>query len=99
MKCKWIYGLLSCGLAGLVWQSIGAETLDPALQARVAVEVKVIQGWAADPMIINAVKAQNASLPPALAAMTPAAWKDLSKLDSFVRSFDKNAAGTYLKIG
>jgi hypothetical protein len=34
-----------------------------------------------------------------LAAMTPAAWKDLSKLDSFVRSFDKNAAGTYLKIG
>jgi hypothetical protein len=29
--------------------------------------------------------------------MTQDKWKDLSKMDSFVRSFDKNAAGQFLK--
>jgi hypothetical protein len=95
MKIKLLSSLLVFGLA--IMKTLGADALDPALQAKVDAQVKVIQAWAGDPIIVNAVKAQNASLPPELAAMTQDKWKDLSKMDSFVRSFDKNAAGQFLK--
>lgn len=77
--------------------ALGAEGLAPALQAKVDAQIKAIQGWAGDPVIINAVKAQNASLSTDAASMTQDKWKDLSKLDPFVRSFDKSAAGEFLK--
>ena len=76
---------------------LAADALDPALQAKVDAEIKAIQTLAADPVLVNAVKAQNASLPPDYAAMTQDKWKDLTKLDPFVRSFDKSAAGQFLK--
>jgi hypothetical protein len=95
MKIKLLSSLLVFGLA--IMKTLGADALDPALQAKVDAQVKVIQAWAGDPIIVNAVKAQNASLPQELAAMTQDKWKDLSKMDSFVRSFDKNAAGQFLK--
>jgi hypothetical protein len=95
MKIKLLSSLLVFGLA--IMKTLGADALDPALQAKVDAQIKVIQAWAGDPIIVNAVKAQNASLPPELAAMTQDKWKDLSKMDSFVRSFDKNAAGQFLK--
>jgi hypothetical protein len=75
----------------------GADALDPALQAKVDAQVKAIQAWASDPLLVNAVKAQNTSLPAELSTMTQDKWKDLSKLDPFVRTFDKNAAGEFLK--
>jgi hypothetical protein len=76
---------------------LGAEALNSALQAKVDAQIKAIQGWAGDPVIVNAVKAQNAGLSADAAAMTQDKWKDLSKLDPFVRSFDKNPAGVFLK--
>lgn len=90
-------GLLFASFIGLVSSAAGAEPLDAALQAKVDAQVKLIQAWAADPVIVNAVKTQNASLPPEYSAMTQDKWKDLSKLDPFVRSLDKNAAGEFLK--
>jgi hypothetical protein len=77
-----------------VW---GADALDPALQAKVDDQIKAIQGWAGDPVILDAVKAQNANLAGDYTAMTQDQWKDLSKLDPLVRYFDKNPAGTFLK--
>src|ERR1017187_6478912 len=99
MKIKTLktLGLLLIGLAGLTFKSTGADALDAALQAKVDAQLKTVQALAADPVLVNAVKAQNASLPPDYAAMTQDKWKDLSKLDPFVRSFDKNAAGEWLK--
>lgn len=97
MKIYILPGLLVFALVGIVARGLGADALDPATQAKVDAQIKVIQLWAADPVIVNAAKAQNASLPPALAAMTQDQWKDLSKLDPFVRSFDKNPAGVFLK--
>ena len=99
MKIKTLktLGLLLIGLAGLTFKTAGADALDAALQAKVDGQLKVVQTLAADPVLVNAVKAQNASLPPDYAAMTQEKWKDLSKLDPFVRSFDKNAAGEWLK--
>lgn len=97
MNTKLSLCLLAVGLAVCLRPAPGAEALSPALQASVDAQVKAVQAWASDSVLVNAVKAQNAAPPPEYTAMTQAAWKDLSKLDTFVRTFDKNAAGTFLK--
>lgn len=74
-----------------------AEGLDPAVQAKVDAKLKEIQAWAAEPVIVNAVKAHNASLPADSAAMTQDKWKTLPILDPFVRGFTKNEAAELLK--
>jgi hypothetical protein len=97
MKIKLFSSLLALGLMGMILPAFGTDALDSALQAKIDAQFKVIQAWAGDPVIVSAVKAQNANLPPECAAMTQDKWKDLSKMDPFVRSFDKNAAGQFLK--
>ena len=97
MKFKPLLVLLILGLASITLTSSGADAPDPALQAKVDAQLKVVQAWAAEPVIVNAVKTQNANLPPEYAAMTQNTWQGLSKLDPFVRSLDKNAAGEFLK--
>ena len=74
-----------------------AADLDPALQAKVDNKLKEVMTWASDPVIVSAVKAQNASLPPEHAAMNQDKWKDASIIDPFVRSFAKNDVGQFLK--
>ena len=95
MKTTLCLGLLLIGLVGRA--AFGADALDPAMQAKVDAQIKVVQAWAAEPVIVNAVKAQNASLPPELAAVTQEKWEAMKKVDPFVRAFDKNDAGTFLK--
>jgi hypothetical protein len=94
---KKILALCLLGTVGLLLNAFAADPLDAALQAKVDAQVKAIQAWASDPVLVNAVKAQNTSLPADYSAMTQDKWKDLSKLDPFVRTFDKNAAGQFLK--
>jgi hypothetical protein len=74
-----------------------AEGLDPALQAKVDAKIKEAQTWAADPVIVNAVKAHNATVPADQAAMTQAKWAALTVLDPMVRGFTKNEAAEFLK--
>ncbi len=83
--------VLTCAAAG------AAAGLEPAVQAKVDAQIKLIQGWAADPAIVAAVKAQNAAPPAEFAAMTQDKWASLTVLDPFVRGFSKNAAATVLK--
>ena len=97
MNIKFLPVLLALGIAGPVGSIPAAGALDPALQAHVDAEIQAIQALAGDPVIVTAVKAQNATTPPDYAAMTQETWKDLSKLDPFVRAFDKNPAGMFLK--
>ena len=82
---------------GLTLQAAAGEALDPAVAAKVDAQIKVIQGWAAESVVVNAVKAQNAALPADLAALNQEKWQALSKLDPAVRAFDKNPAGEFLK--
>jgi hypothetical protein len=89
--------LLALAFCVLCGPLLGAESLDPSLQAKVDAQIKAIQEWAADPVILNAVKTQNATPPAEYTAMTQDKWKELSKLDPLVRSFDKSAAGQFLK--
>jgi hypothetical protein len=77
--------------------SLQAEGLPPEAQAKVDKALKDIQIWASDPVLVKAVKAQNAALPADHAAMTQDKWKAATILDPFVRSFSKNDAGTFLK--
>lgn len=74
-----------------------AEVLAPEKQALVDAKVTEIKTWAADPVIVKAVVAQNTALPAALADMTQDKWKALTLLDPFVRSFTKNDVGVALK--
>lgn len=74
-----------------------ADTLEPALQAKVDARLADIRAWAADPALVGAVVAQNTQRPETHAAMTQEKWKSLTVLDPFVRAFSKNAAGSFLK--
>lgn len=74
-----------------------AEALAPEKQALLDAKIAEIKTWAADPVIVKAVVAQNASLPAGFAEMTQEKWKALTLLDPFVRSFSKNEVGTALK--
>jgi hypothetical protein len=74
-----------------------AEGLDPAVQAKIDAKVKEISSWAADPVIVDAVKAHNASLPAEQTALTQEKWRALTVLDPLVRGFTKNPAGQFLK--
>ena len=84
-------------LVGSIVLNTTLRAADPALQAKIDPQIKTIQGWAADPVIINAVKAQNAALPADYAGMTQERWKELTKMDPLVRNLDKNEAGAFLK--
>jgi hypothetical protein len=88
-------------IAGLVvfgWcLAAKAESLEKPLQDKVDAKVKLIQSWAADPVIIAAVKAHNEKLSDEESAMNQDKWKGLSMLDPFVRGYTKNAAAQLIK--
>lgn len=100
MKTSFRHTLLVLALfasADLTLSAIAADSLDPTVQAKIDAKIKEVQAWAADPVIVNAVKAHNASVPPDQAAMNQDRWKSLSILDPFVRAFTKNEAADFLK--
>ena len=74
-----------------------ASAADAALQAKINAKIDLIKTWAADPAIVAAVKAHNASEPADHAAMTQDKWASLTVLDPFVRGFSKNDAAAFLK--
>lgn len=77
--------------------SLRAQALDAALQAKVDEQIKVIATWAADPVVVEAVRVHNGAVPPDHAALTQEKWRALTVLDPLVRSFTKNPAGQFLK--
>jgi hypothetical protein len=79
--------------------TIGADAaaLDPALQAKVNARMQAIRAWAADPVVVRAVKDANAAAPAEESAMTQEKWAALSVLDPLVRGFTKNEAAALLK--
>lgn len=89
--------ILTAALLAVAISPLGAQTVDSAVQAKVDAKVSEVKTWAADPVIVKAVAAHNASLPADQAAMTQEKWKTLTVLDPFVRAFSKNEAGAFLK--
>jgi hypothetical protein len=77
--------------------TLQAAALPPETQSKIDARLKDIQSWARDPALVGAVKSQNASLTPDLAAMSQDKWKTASVLDPVVRALTKNAAAEFLK--
>lgn len=77
--------------------SASHAALPPDQQAKLDAKIADIRLWAADPVVTQAVVAQNTATPPAFAEMTQEKWKTLTVLAPFVRAFSKNAAAVALK--
>ncbi len=86
----------AAALVALASAAQGAP-IDPALQAKVSARVQAIRTWAADPVIVKAVKAANASMPAEYTGMTQEKWAKLSVLEPIVRDFTRNDAAAVLK--
>jgi hypothetical protein len=74
-----------------------AEGLTPAIQARIDERLTLITTWAADPIVVEAVRAHNAAVPAEQLALTQDKWHALTVLDPVVRAFARNTLGQFLK--
>lgn len=87
--------LLSLALLSLVATTVrGAEAL--AAQAKIDAYVTLIRTWASDPIVIDAVRAQNVSLAPERDALNQERWHNLPSLDPIVRGLSKGVVGAFL---
>jgi hypothetical protein len=91
--------LCAAGLAGgLFLTSVAALAADPlpaSMQAKVETYKKKLVEWAANPVVVAAVKEANAS--GGLAGMTNAKWNDLEDTDPAVKAFEANKAGVLIR--
>ena len=69
--------------------------ITPGVQAELDKKKEAVTRWAADPVIVAAVKEQNGKGP--IAGMDNPAWKTTRRSDPVVKGFQANAAGQYLK--
>ena len=81
-------------LLALVERAASFE-MTPAAQAELDKMKTVIAGWAADPVLVKAVVAQNGKGP--IEGMDNAKWKTMRRTDALVKEFQSNPAAMYLK--
>lgn len=84
--------ILGLVLVGTVHAADSAVT--PKMQSTLDAQKKVIAAWAADPVLVAAVKAQNKKGP--IPGMDNAAWKATPRSDPLVQALQKNPAGVWL---
>ncbi len=93
---RWIKGVVGVAvLAVLVSLAWAAFEVTPAVQKEIDRHIEVVKGWAANPVIVNAVLAQNQKGP--IAGMDNGKWKTVRRSDDLVKGFQTNEAGKYLK--
>ncbi len=87
--------LCAAGLAGgLIFVSVAASAADPMpapMQAKVEAYKKKLVEWAANPVVVAAVKEANAK--GGAVGMTNGKWNDLDEKDPAVTAFETNKAG------
>jgi hypothetical protein len=79
-------------IAGVAWA--GFE-LTPAVQKEIDKSVDAVKVWAASPVVVKAVIAQNGKGP--IAGMDNAKWKTVRRSDDLVKGFQGCEAGQFLK--
>ena len=72
-----------------------AFDVTPAVQAELERQKAAMAAWAADPIVINAVREQNARGP--IAGMDNGKWKTVRRSDPLVQAFVTAPAGVFLK--
>jgi len=86
---------LSAGVAILALSlPVSADPINDKMQKKIDVYKKQAVAWAADPLVVGAVKDANARGP--IAGMGNAKWKELKESDSVVTGFITNATGKQL---
>jgi hypothetical protein len=82
-------------LTGLLARTTWAGfEITPAVQKELDRHVEKVKAWAADPVIVKAVLAQNERRP--IAGLDNPKWKTLRRSDAVVKEFQSNPAGRYL---
>ena len=82
-------------MIGVFTGSVAAFDLTPAVQAELDKQKAIVAAWAADPVLIAAVKEQNLKGP--LPGVDNAKWKSIRRSDPIVQAMVKSPAGLYLK--
>lgn len=97
MKLKFIDKCVAVAVVGLLPVMALAANFEitPGVQTELDKQKQVVAGWAADPVIANAVKEQNVKGP--MAGMDNPKWKTTRRSDPMVKAFQSNPAGQYLK--
>jgi hypothetical protein len=81
-------------IVGLLGTPAGAAEITPVVQKEIDKQVEVIKGWAADPVIVKAVAAQNDKGP--LPGVDNAKWKTIRRSEDTVKELQGSPAGQYL---
>ena len=93
---KFFKASLVVALAGLLARTTWAGfEVTPAVQKELDKQVEQVKAWAADPLIVKAVVAQNEKGP--IAGLDNPKWKTLRRSDALVKEFQSNPAGHFLK--
>ena len=82
---------LIAGLLALVATPLLAGDITPKMQPNIDQYMKQAAMWAADPLIVQAVKDANAKGP--IEGLGNAKWRDLKEADPLVQGFITNPAG------
>lgn len=80
----------------LVFLTSGLVSAFASPQDKIDAQIALIKTWAADPVIVDAVRAHNAQLSPEELALDQEKWGARPQLDSLIRGYAKNAVGTFL---
>ena len=93
-----LMGLVVIAVVGLVasagWAASCFEVME-AIQTRITWQVRNADGWAANPVVVEAVLAQNKKGP--IPGMDNAKWKTVPESDAVVQGFINNETAKFLK--
>jgi hypothetical protein len=87
-------GLIGVAMLVLAATHAGAVDITPGMQKEIDRHVEVIKAWAADPVVLKAVAAQNEKGP--MDGIDNAKWKTMRRSDAVVKEFQASPAGQYL---
>jgi len=94
-----VHRALACLFAGAAMLAatplpVSADPINDKMQKKIEVYKKQTVAWAADPLIVSAVKDANSKGP--IPGMGNAKWKELKETDPVVSAFVTNATGKQL---
>ncbi len=89
---KVLLGVVGISMAMLGW---AAFEMTPAVQKELDKTIETVKTWAADPILVSAVVAQNQKGP--IVGLDNAKWKAIRRSDEQIKAFLSNDAGKLLK--
>jgi hypothetical protein len=95
MRLKLFVLALAALVTAIVPVQVSASDITPAVQGELDRLKQSLGKWASDPVIVHAVKEQNAKGP--IPGMDNAKWKTIRRSDPIVQGLIHNPAGEFLK--